>query len=117
MPQAHKSNLYEVLCLESSCTENVGFEDIKKAYRKMALQYHPDVCPPSMKEESTKRFLEVQKAYETLSNPISRQNYDYELGLGDDYVKRVHFSDEVLEKQLHGLKQWSAIRMQRKTNG
>ncbi|KAL4362581.1 hypothetical protein GQ457_04G034610 [Hibiscus cannabinus] len=72
------NNFYKVLSLDS---ENVGLAEIKKAYRRMVLQYHPDVCPPSVKEESTKRFLELQMAYETLSDPISRQLYDYELGL------------------------------------
>ncbi|GMI67204.1 hypothetical protein HRI_000389700 [Hibiscus trionum] len=73
-----KTNFYKVLSLDS---ENVALAEIKKAYRRMVLQYHPDVCPPSVKEESTQRFLELQVAYETLSDPISRQMYDYELGL------------------------------------
>ncbi|KAK8693182.1 hypothetical protein V6N13_070776 [Hibiscus sabdariffa] len=73
-----ENNFYKVLSLDS---ENVGLAEIKKAYRRMVLRYHPDVCPPSVKEESTQRFLELQMAYETLSDPISRQMYDYELGL------------------------------------
>ncbi|KAF2284079.1 hypothetical protein GH714_018856 [Hevea brasiliensis] len=68
--QEKKANFYRVLSLES---QNVGFDEIKKAYRNMALQYHPDVCPPSTKEESTKRFVELRQAYETLSDPISRR--------------------------------------------
>ncbi|KAL4352394.1 hypothetical protein GQ457_06G034910 [Hibiscus cannabinus] len=73
-----KTNFYKVLSLDS---EDVGLAEIKKAYRRMVLQYHPDICPPSAKEESTQRFLELQMAYETLSDPISRQMYDYELSL------------------------------------
>ncbi|TYG43989.1 hypothetical protein ES288_D11G062000v1 [Gossypium darwinii] len=73
-----KTNFYKVLSLDS---ENVGLAEIKKAYRRMVLEYHPDVCPPSAREESTQRFLELQMAYETLSDPVSRQTYDYELGL------------------------------------
>ncbi|KAE8665735.1 Slufate transporter 2,1 [Hibiscus syriacus] len=73
-----KSSFYKVLSLDS---ENVGLAEIKKAYRRMVLQYHPDVCSPSSKEESTQRFLELQTAYGTLSDPISRQIYDYELSL------------------------------------
>ncbi|KAJ6996611.1 hypothetical protein NC653_013270 [Populus alba x Populus x berolinensis] len=38
---------------------NARFDEIKKAYRSMALQYHPDACTPSARsEESTKRFVE-----------------------------------------------------------
>ncbi|KAH1073570.1 hypothetical protein J1N35_025898 [Gossypium stocksii] len=79
--QRGKPNFYELLSLGHS--ENVGLSEIKKAYRRMVLQYHPDVCPPSAKEESTKRFLELQMAYETLSDPVSRKMYDCELGLAD----------------------------------
>ncbi|OIT25510.1 chaperone protein dnaj 20, chloroplastic [Nicotiana attenuata] len=115
------NNFYEVLCL---CSENnVGINDIKKAYRCMALQYHPDVCNHSNKEESTRRFIELQKAYETLSDPILRENYDYELSLRD-YSKgtfgrkasensRVVLKD-VWERQLNGLKRKSFSRMEKK---
>ncbi|OVA06806.1 DnaJ domain [Macleaya cordata] len=112
------TNFYEVLCLDS---KNVGYEEIKKAYRRMALQYHPDICPPSRKEESTKRFVELQRAYETLSDPISRNNYDYELALlgNDDYsrIRRSSFPKEVWENQLSGLKRRSHDRMQRNRKG
>lgn len=114
------ANFYEVLSLGS---KNVGLQDIKKAYRSMALQYHPDACPdPSAKEESTRRFIELQKAYETLSNPISRKLYDYELSLGYDNLgfglegsrSSSMFSKEVWENQLRGLKRRSQIRMKRR---
>ncbi|KAH7520639.1 hypothetical protein FEM48_Zijuj08G0166300 [Ziziphus jujuba var. spinosa] len=120
-----KTNFYEVLSLGS---EDVGFDEIKKAYRSMALRYHPDVCPPSEKEQSTKRFMELQKAYETLSNPVSRKMYDYyELGLVDHKAgygmesfcmekRRSMFPKEVWENQLSGLKKRSQIRMKRKNN-
>ncbi|KAL5703912.1 hypothetical protein ACHQM5_022405 [Ranunculus cassubicifolius] len=101
------ANLYEVLSLES---HNVGSGEIKRAYRNMARQYHPDVVPTSRKEESTKRFVEIQKAYETLSNPVSRQKYDYELRLGGgtfslEEEKLRNFCKDVWENQLEGLRQ------------
>ncbi|KAG5040346.1 hypothetical protein JHK85_012822 [Glycine max] len=41
-------------------------DDIKKAYRSMALQYHHDVChDPSMKEDSTRMFVQLNAAYKT----------------------------------------------------
>ncbi|PON65297.1 Terminal organelle assembly protein [Parasponia andersonii] len=124
-----KANFYEVLSLSS---KNVGLQDIRKAYRSMALLYHPDVCPdPSAKEESTRRFVELQKAYETLSNPVSRRLYDYELSLAHDNLgfgadgrrsssspspspSSSMFSREVWENQLRGLKRRSQIRMRRR---
>ncbi|XP_059310937.1 chaperone protein dnaJ 20, chloroplastic-like [Lycium barbarum] len=120
--QAGKSNnLYEVLSL---CYEkNVGINDIKRAYRCMALQYHPDVCHDhSNKQESTRRFIELQKAYETLSDPILRENYDYQLSLRDskgtfgrksaENSRIVH--KDVWERQLNGLRRRSLHRMENK---
>ncbi|KAL9393580.1 hypothetical protein Peur_012865 [Populus x canadensis] len=118
-----KINFYEVLSLGS---HNAGFDEIKKAYRSMALQYHPDVCTPSAREESTKRFVELQKAYETLSDPVSRRMHDYELGLVNSggfafegmplEDRKNRFPREVWERQLHGLQQRSYARMERRNN-
>ncbi|XP_062009850.1 chaperone protein dnaJ 20, chloroplastic-like [Rosa rugosa] len=121
------SNFYELLSLGSENNNKVGLHEIKKAYRNMALQFHPDVVPPSAKEESTRRFIELQKAYETLSDPVSRQIYDYQLCLGSssvglgveglcmDQVKRSVFSKEVWEEQLRGLHNKSQTRSGRKS--
>ncbi|GMI67903.1 hypothetical protein HRI_000459600 [Hibiscus trionum] len=118
MPRGNAS-LYQVLCLDH--TENVGLDEIKKAYRSLVLRYHPDVCPPSSKDESTKRFLELQTAYETLSDPVSRRMYDYELDFGFGFgvgncaigERRSKFPRDVWEKQLDGLKKRSCGRIQR----
>lgn len=53
-----------------------GLPEIKVAYRTMARRYHPDVCPPTEREECTRRFLQVQEAYDTLSDPHLRADYD-----------------------------------------
>jgi molecular chaperone DnaJ len=63
------SDYYEVLGIPRSA----GAEEIKKAYRKLARQLHPDVNPGPQAEE---RFKEVGRAYEVLSNPEKRQAYD-----------------------------------------
>ncbi|KAJ8769674.1 hypothetical protein K2173_005277 [Erythroxylum novogranatense] len=105
-----KTNFYEVLSLRS---RSVGFDEIKKAYKSMALLYHPDVCPPSLKEESTKRFVEVREAYETLSDPVSRRIYDDYMLEWDRYKKNV-FPKAVWEKQLEGLRRRSHQRSVRK---
>lgn len=127
-----KQDYYELLSLGS---RDVGVDEIKKAYRGMALRCHPDVaCPkgndPSVKDESTRRFIELRKAYETLSDPVSRELYDYELsltgqnrantGLGigaPGFTGRRSssvFSKEVLENQLRGLRRRSRVRMKRR---
>ncbi|KAM0901180.1 hypothetical protein ACQ4PT_020143 [Festuca glaucescens] len=74
------TDYYKVLSLEPSA--EVGEEDVKRAYRRLALQYHPDVCPPSRRAESTELFVEIRRAYETLSDPVTRIQYDAELRTG-----------------------------------
>ncbi|KAJ7570137.1 hypothetical protein O6H91_01G110700 [Diphasiastrum complanatum] len=51
-------------------------DDIKAAYRRMARRYHPDVCAREEAQECTKRFIVLQEAYETLSDPWRRASYD-----------------------------------------
>ena len=65
-----KRDYYEVL--ELSKTANA--EDIKKAYRKKAIQYHPDKNPGDKAAED--KFKEAAEAYEVLSDPQKRQRYD-----------------------------------------
>ncbi|KAI3451125.1 hypothetical protein Pfo_007790 [Paulownia fortunei] len=88
----------------------------------MSLQYHPDVCTPLTKEESTQRFIELRKAYETLSDPNSRRVYDWELGLEDPFGfhfglekrREGYFPREVWERQLNGLRNRSGERMKKR---
>ncbi len=63
------SDWYTVLGVKSSATG----DEIKKAYRKKALQYHPDKNPSATAEET---FKEINKAYETLSDADKRRTYD-----------------------------------------
>ena len=70
------STLYGVLGVDHM---SGSISDIKMAYRKMARMYHPDVCPLDKREECTQKFLEVQHAYEVLSDPEKKADYDYAL--------------------------------------
>ncbi len=67
---ADKRDYYEVLGIEKGATD----EAIKKAYRKLAKQYHPDMNPDDKEAEA--RFKEVNEAYEVLSDADKKQRYD-----------------------------------------
>ncbi len=64
-----KRDYYEVLGLSRNASE----ADIKKAYRRLAMKYHPDRNPG---KEAEQRFKEVKEAYEVLSDPKKRSAYD-----------------------------------------
>ena len=100
---------YKVLSLEHSA--DVGEEDVKRAYRRLALQYHPDVCPPSRRAESTELFVELRRAYETLSDPAARVQYDAELRTGTVARRSADgFPRDVWEAQLCVLRERSERR-------
>lgn len=67
---ADKRDYYEVLGVDKSADADT----IKKAYRKMAKQYHPDMNPGNAEAES--KFKEVNEAYDVLSDPQKKQIYD-----------------------------------------
>ena len=65
-----KRDYYEVLGVSKSASES----EIKKAYRQMALKYHPDKNPDD--KEAEEKFKEAAEAYEVLSNPEKKARYD-----------------------------------------
>ncbi len=73
------SSLYETL----GVPKNASAADLKKAYRKLARQYHPDRNPGDA--EAERRFKEIQHAYDVLSDPEKRKQYDA-FGLGNGRV-------------------------------
>ena len=65
----HKRDYYEVLGIGREASE----EELKKAFRRLALEYHPD---RNKQEGASERFKEVSEAYQVLTDPTKRSQYD-----------------------------------------
>lgn len=99
------SNFYKMLSLSSN---KAGTQEIKKAYRTLALKYHPDV---SHDQDTTEMFVLLQIAYKTLVDPELREHYDFTLRCREDG----HVGEaRRWEGQIVELKRRSSFRAERK---
>jgi curved DNA-binding protein len=87
---------YKILGLTKSATE----KDIKKAYRKLARKYHPDLNPEN--KEAEKKFKEVNEANEVLSNTENRKKYDQ---YGKDWQNAEAYESAKKQQQYRGSQQ------------
>ena len=89
---ADKRDYYEVLGVDKNADEKT----IKKAYRKLAMKYHPD---QNHEEGAEEKFKEVSEAYAVLSDSEKRQKYDQfghagmEGFTAEDFYQNVNFED------------------------
>ncbi|CAA3009140.1 chaperone protein dnaJ 20, chloroplastic-like isoform X1 [Olea europaea var. sylvestris] len=101
------SSFYDLLGIPETGT----LIEIKQAYKQMARKYHPDVSPPGRTEEYTQRFIRVQEAYETLSDPGRRALYDLDMakGLHLAFSTRSHSKfDEQMEEKCEWKSRWQS---------
>ena len=69
---AVRKDYYEILGVKKTDSEDT----IKKAYKKLALKYHPDKAAADKKKEYEDKFKEINEAYSTIENPEKRRKYD-----------------------------------------
>jgi curved DNA-binding protein len=84
---------YKILGVDKNASE----EEIKKAYRKLARQYHPDLNPND--KEANKRFQQINEANEVLSDPEKRKKYDQ---YGKDWKHADQFDHARQSRQRYG---------------
>lgn len=84
---------YKVLGLDKSATP----DDIKKAYRKLARKYHPDLNPDN--EEAKKKFQQINEAHEVLSDEEKRKKYDL---YGENWKHADQFEEARRQQQQQG---------------
>ncbi|CAD5218796.1 unnamed protein product [Bursaphelenchus okinawaensis] len=101
-PLAKSRDLYEVLGIQKDATD----DDIKKAYRKLALRYHPDKNLDG-DPEKTEKFKEINHANAILSNPSKRKVYDQYGDMGLKLLEQV--GEDTMRYALNPWMKWLVL--------
>jgi len=98
---ATKRDYYEVLGVKKSAS----LDEIRKAYRDMALKYHPDRVPHEQKKEAEERFKEISEAYAVLSDAQKRALYDQygHAGIDQKYAQEDIFKNADFNTVFEGM--------------
>ena len=99
MNHQYKSDYYDLL----EINRDSSLDDIKKAYKKMALKYHPDRNPNN--KESEEKFKNISVAYQVLSDENKRKSYDT-FGTADEIPlpnSAMDVFNEIFQSQMHSL--------------
>ena len=80
-------NYYDILGVSKTATQ----DEIKKAYRKIAIKYHPDKNPGN--KEAEEKFKEAAEAYSVLSDENKRKEYDNPMTGGANFNSGFNFND------------------------
>jgi molecular chaperone DnaJ len=92
------TDLYSTL----NVSKTSSLEDIKKAYKKLAIRYHPDKClNENDKDTNEAKFKEINQAYSILSDPDKRRNYD-QFGTIENNVQDPNMSMDDILKDIFG---------------
>lgn len=86
-------DLYGIMGLEDR-TYEAGDSEIKAAYRRLVLQFHPDKLGENIKDSDKEIWLKIQNAYETLIDPTKRRRYDSSLPFDDNIPDVDDITDE-----------------------
>lgn len=99
-----KKDYYEVLGVK----KDASLEDIKKAYRSLALSHHPDRVPAEKKKEAEEKFKEISEAYAVLSDPQKRAMYDQygHQGIDQQYTYEDIFKGADFSSIFEGLREF-----------
>lgn len=97
-------NYYDIL----QVNQNASPEIIEKAYKTLAKKYHPDLQPEENKKQAEEILKDINEAYEILSNPISKVDYDN--SLKENYIsekdyENLYNQNEVLKSKLNNIYQ------------
>ncbi len=108
-------NYYKILEVD----RNASPEVIEKAYKTLAKKYHPDLQESNMKQEAEEKLKLINEAYETLSNPNSRAEYDVTLNqneISEEELYKLTQENQNLYNELNNLRNNANTTYNNKTN-